>query len=163
MQVPAEIATPTKFIEAIPATAFYLFKWPDAAVLNGEKRVDPADPALAVPIRLSRQWISLVLDESWLPPPSAEMVCLRKEFLDKDTTRIQWDRFGYHIEVAQTDSSHRRFPDYSEGFNHEVGQCSAVCQPLLELRCFGAQFRVAEFLHGRLKRIDLRDGLPVLS
>jgi len=92
----------TDIAQALPSHVLMMFRWPDAATMNGEKRVDPGAIIVAYPKKRSYEWIHAVLDAPWLPPATAEMVFLRREFADLDVTRIQWDRSDYHVEVSQT-------------------------------------------------------------
>jgi hypothetical protein len=98
----AEHHDPEKLIEAMPATPYYLFQWPDASKLGSDKQVNASAKAVAIPKKQSWRWIRSVLDPDWLPPKDTEMIFLREEFHDRDATRLQWERDDYRIEVSQT-------------------------------------------------------------
>jgi hypothetical protein len=74
-------------------------------MLGGEHRVKSDLPAVASRKTDALEWIDDVLDTRWLPPKSARVICLRKEFEDRDTIRVAWNHCGFHLEASQTFSA----------------------------------------------------------
>ncbi len=98
-------AGPDTFEASLPNPAvLMLFRWPDQAVLTGEKAVDPRSTRVAAQGKMARKWIEKVLDASSLPPENTELFFIREEFLNRDVIRAKWERDGYRFEVAQTAS-----------------------------------------------------------
>ncbi len=98
-------AGPDTFEASFPAPAvLMLFRWPDQAVLTGERAVDPHSDIVAAQGKMARKWMQKVLDASWLPPENTRVFFIREEFLGRDVVRAAWERNGCHIEVAQTAS-----------------------------------------------------------
>lgn len=96
--------TPTMIEAALPAPVWSLFHWPDVAVLNGEKAIDPDALIVAGPGRRSWEWINRVISESWLPPTNAYMHFISQEFDGRDVTRVEWTHGDNRVEVSQTAS-----------------------------------------------------------
>ncbi|HEY1785254.1 MAG TPA: hypothetical protein VGG30_06875, partial [Pirellulales bacterium] len=67
---------PTKFIDALPATVYHLFQWPDDKVIEGEKRREANSPEVAFVRDYASKWIKRVLDADWLPPKDIKEIYL---------------------------------------------------------------------------------------
>jgi hypothetical protein len=94
-----------------------LHKWPEKAALESDKRVDAGSKDVLYAKQSSSEWNKIVLADSWLPLPDAEIVFLKREFeiterdsnghsvpFEVDTARVRWERNGYDIEVSQVSS-----------------------------------------------------------
>ena len=117
---------------ALPAPVLMLFHWPDEAILNGEKAVDPSAPIVAAPGKQSWEWINRVVSESWLPPTNAHMHFVGKEFDDRGVTRVEWTHGDYRVEVSQTASifTMKLVPQGADNMGRDSGRRFEVARQL---------------------------------
>ncbi len=95
---------PNTLAEAFTPLLVSLYRWPDQAVLTGQKRVENDANDVLWPKNQCTDWLHKVLEPAWLPPENTELIFLRGEFEGRDTVRLTWERNGYGIQLTQTAS-----------------------------------------------------------